>query len=205
MHQKRIKYAGVELKDAEKVLLMLHGRGADANDILSVANYLDVANYALVAPEATGHTWYPYSFLSPPEKNEPWFGSALQLIHDIVNELNISGIENDKIYFMGFSQGACLTLEYITRNAKKFGGAIAFTGGLIGDKVYEENYKGDFEYTPIFIGTGDPDMHVPVSRVEASAALLKKMNADVKLKIYKGIGHTIIDDEIKIANEFVLS
>ena len=205
MNKKNLKYAGVTLDEAQRVLVMLHGRGANADDILSLANYLHINDFALIAPEATNHTWYPYSFIAPIQQNEPWLTSALLLIHDVVNEINNAGIKNNNIYFLGFSQGACLTLEYIARNAAKFGGVAAFTGGLIGDKIYNENYRGDFKNTKIFIGTSDPDMHVPVSRVEATAQLLKTMNADVKLKIYKNIGHTIIEDEINIANQFIFN
>lgn len=203
MHKKNIKYSGKPIEQAEKALIMLHGRGANADDILSVGHYLDVDDYALIAPEATHNTWYPYSFLVPHQQNEPWLSSALKLIQEIINELKAKKLEAKNIYFLGFSQGACLTLEFITRNAIRYGGAVAFTGGLIGENIIKENYKGDFERTPVFIATSDPDMHVPVSRVEETAALLKQMNADVKLKIYKDIGHTIIEDEMEIANEFV--
>jgi len=205
MHKKNLKFAGIPLTNAKKVLIMLHGRGANAADILFLVNYLNVENYSIVAPEATNHTWYPFSFLAPPHQNEPWLSSALQLIHEIVNDVNDSGIKSSRIYFLGFSQGACLTLEYIARNATEFGGGIAFTGGLIGDKIYNENYKGDFQQTPIFIGTANPDIHVPVSRVEATSGLLKQMNANVRLKIYNNIGHTIVEDEISNANDFVFS
>lgn len=205
MHKKNLKFAGLSLSKAEKVLIMLHGRGADANDIISLADYLHVQNYSIVAPDATNHSWYPFSFLAPPEQNEPWLSSALQLIHKIVNDANNTGIQNNMIYFLGFSQGACLTLEYLARNAAQFGGAVAFTGGLIGDKIYNIKYKGDFQKTKIFIGTSDPDVHVPVSRVEATAELLNAMNANVKFKIYKNIGHTIIEDEINLANEFIFN
>jgi phospholipase/carboxylesterase len=203
MHEKNIKYSGQPVDKAAKALIMLHGRGADANDILSVADFLNVNEFALIAPEATHNTWYPYSFLVSTQQNEPWLTSALRLIQEIVNDLNTNKISSENIYFLGFSQGACLTLEFICRNAIKFGGAIAFTGGLIGEEVSRKNYKGDFERTPVLLATSDPDMHVPVKRVEESAGILKNLNADVKLKIYKNIGHTITNDELELANNFI--
>jgi len=205
MHRKNIITAGKSLKDAEKALIMVHGRGADARDILGLASHLNVSGYALVAPEATNNTWYPYSFMAPPAHNEPWLSSALDLLKDAVAEITKQGITAKNIFFMGFSQGACLTLEFIARHAQKYGGVAAFTGGLIGDKIYSENYSGDFEGTPIFIGTGNPDLHVPLERVNESVAILIKMNASVHLEIYDGRPHTISQDEIDKANKVVFS
>lgn len=203
MHQKNIITAGPALTPESKVLLMLHGRGGSAEDILSLADHLQVEDFSLQAPQATDHTWYPYSFLAPPQQNEPWLSSALDLLKEMTDELVQKGVPTEKIYFLGFSQGACLTLEFVTRNAKRWGGIAAFTGGLIGDRVYPENYTGDFAGTPVFIGTADPDPHVPVERVNSSSALLEKLNASVTVKIYKGMGHTINQDEINTANELV--
>jgi phospholipase/carboxylesterase len=205
MHKKEFIAAGQPLNVASKVLILLHGRGANAEDILGLADHLNVNDFSLLAPQATNNTWYPYSFQAPPAQNEPWLSSALHLLREIVNDLIAKGIEEKNIYFLGFSQGACLTLEFVTRNATRYGGVIAFTGGLIGDKIYTENYKGDFAATPVFIGTSDPDSHVPVQRVNESAALLEKMHAVVTKKIYKNLGHTINQDEISIANELISS
>lgn len=203
MHQKKIITAGKKLNEAEKVLLMLHGRGATAEDILSLSAHLNVADYALLAPQATNHTWYPYSFLAPPKDNEPWLSSALSLLKEIISDLENENIKKENIFFLGFSQGACLTLEFAARNAARYGGVVAFTGGLIGDKIYSENYKGDFANTPIFIGSSDPDPHVPVERVNETVRLLKTMNASVTEKIYQNMGHTINKDEIDHANRIV--
>jgi phospholipase/carboxylesterase len=200
MHKKNIITAGRPLTQGNKVLIMLHGRGAGANDILSLASHLNVKDYSLIAPEATNNTWYPFSFLMPPAQNEPWLSSALALLKEIVDDLYKEGIPAGNIYFTGFSQGACLTLEFVARNANKYGGIAAFTGGLIGDQIYLENYKGDFEGTPVFIGTSDPDPHVPVERVNASAKVLMGMNALVTEKIYPRMGHTISQEEIQSAN-----
>lgn len=205
MHEKKIYTAGKELSPDSKVLILLHGRGGSAEDIVSLAGYLNVSEFTLIAPEATNNTWYPFSFMAPPSQNEPWLSSALELVNDIVHNLKDQGVSSEQIYFAGFSQGACLTLEYVTRNAAKYGGVVAFTGGLIGDKIYEENYKGDFKNTPVFIGTSNPDPHVPVERVQASSSILTRMNAQVVEKIYSNMGHTINQDEIDQANTLVFS
>lgn len=195
--------AGKALNEATKALIMIHGRGADARDILGLASHLNVSEYALVAPEATNNTWYPYSFLAEPAQNEPWLSSALDLMKETVKEITSQGISAENIYFLGFSQGACLTLEFVARNAQQFGGVAAFTGGLIGDKIEEENYSGDFNQTPIFIGTGNPDPHVPLDRVNESVSILKKMNAKVELQVYEGRPHTISNDEVEMANRWI--
>jgi phospholipase/carboxylesterase len=205
MHQKQVITAGKDLQEAKKALIMLHGRGASAEDIIGLASNLQVKNYALIAPQATNYTWYPYPFLAPPTQNEPWLSSALAVVKEIVQDLNQAGISDDNIYFAGFSQGACLTLEFVARNARKWGGVAAFTGGLIGDRIYAENYKGDFSGTPVFIGTSDPDPHVPVERVHDSAVILKNMKAAVTEKIYPNMGHTINRDEIEKANSLIFT
>ncbi|WP_295128183.1 dienelactone hydrolase family protein [uncultured Chitinophaga sp.] len=203
MHSKKIVTAGTDINEAKKALIMIHGRGGSAEDILSIANYLNVDGYALLAPQATNNTWYPYSFMAPPAQNEPFLSSALEVLTDVVKEVEAAGIMKENIYFLGFSQGACLTMEFVTRNAAKYGGAVAFTGGLIGDKIYPDNYKGDFGQTPVFIGTSNPDPHVPVERVHATVNILKNMNADVTDRIYDNMGHTISQDEINLANQLV--
>lgn len=195
--------AGLSLEKADKALIMIHGRGAGAEDILGLAEHLPVKDFALLAPQATGHSWYPYSFLAKPEQNEPWLGSALDMLATTVDGIVASGITKERIFFLGFSQGACLTLEFVTRNATRYGGIAAFTGGLMGDRIYTERYKGDFAGTPVFIGTGDPDPHVPVQRVHDSTALLQDMHAVVTEKVYPRMGHTINADEIEQAGRIV--
>ena len=193
------------MTEAKQALILLHGRGADANDILSFASNLEVKEYALVAPEATSNTWYPFSFLMPPKQNEPWLSSALSLVKEVVEDLMKAGLSSHNIYFAGFSQGACLTLEFATRNATRYGGIAAFTGGLIGDRLYPEHYQGNFQGTPVFIGTSNPDPHVPVERVHETASILKSMNAVVTEKVYDNMGHTINNDEINHANSLIFS
>ncbi|HEX3767069.1 MAG TPA: dienelactone hydrolase family protein [Puia sp.] len=203
MHRELIIYAGNET-DATRALIMIHGRGASAEDILSLSENLNVENYLLAAPQATGNSWYPNSFLAPQKANEPWLSSALDLVNMTVQAIIARGIGAENIYFLGFSQGACLTSEYVARNAKRYGGVIAFTGGLIGDQINKTLYKGDFDNTPVFFGSSNPDMHVPVDRVDASAEIFRQMGADVTEKIYPQMGHTINQDEISKANSLIL-
>ncbi|MDB4999592.1 MAG: phospholipase [Mucilaginibacter sp.] len=202
-HSKQISIGGVPAANAKAALIMIHGRGASADDIMRLASRLNVKDMALYAPQATNNSWYPYSFMAPVQENEPALSSALDVIDQVVEQAIADGISTDKIYFLGFSQGACLTLEYIARNAKRFGGAVAFTGGLIGEELELKNYGGDFAATPVLITTGDPDAHVPLSRVKESVDVLKGLNANVTLKVYKGRPHTISFEELSLANEYI--
>jgi phospholipase/carboxylesterase len=192
-----------ELRKGQKVLIMVHGRGASAHDILSLSAYLSVGGFTLIAPQAEDHTWYPFSFMAPQNQNEPHLSNSLKVLGKIVSEVLDKGIAEDAIYFLGFSQGACLTLEYTTRNATRWGGVIAFTGGLIGDELNETNYKGDFQNTPIYIGTSDPDPHVPLSRVIETKNILEAMNASMDVEIFKNMGHTINQTELDKANRIL--
>jgi phospholipase/carboxylesterase len=205
MHTKQVLSAGPALEKARKVLIMLHGRGASAQDILSLSEHLQVKDFALLAPQATNNTWYPFSFLSPVEQNEPWLSSALSVLNDLVNDVVENGIDRSNIYFLGFSQGACLMLEFVGRNATRYGGVAAFTGGVIGDRIQTSNYHGDFANTPVFLGTSDPDPHVPVERVYATCNIFKNMNAAVTEKVYSNMGHTINQDEIDHVNKIIFA
>jgi phospholipase/carboxylesterase len=202
-HSKQISIGGIPAANAKAASIMIHGRGASADDIMRLARQLNVKDMALYAPQATNNSWYPYSFMAPVQENEPALSSALDVINQVVEQAIADGFSTDKIYFLGFSQGACLTLEYIARNAKRFGGAVAFTGGLIGDELELKNYTGDFAGTPVLITTGDPDTHVPLSRVNESVDVLKGLNANVTLKVYKGRPHTISFEELSLANEYI--
>lgn len=202
-HTFNLKTSGTALQEAQKALIMIHGRGASADGILELAPHLNVEGYALLAPQATNNTWYPYSFIAPAEQNEPWLSSALDIVGQTVQTAMKSGIQSENIYFFGFSQGACLTLEYLARNAQKYGGAVAIIGGMIGEKINREHYQGDFAQTPVFIGTSNPDFHVPIERVYATENILKEMNAGVTLKVYDNFGHAIHPEEIDLANKIV--
>lgn len=203
LHKKDFKYDGTTLEKAKKVLIMLHGRGGFAEDMLGLSEHFKIKDFALVAPQAYNNSWYPLSFMAPEEQNQPWLDSALELLKELEQELNEKGIPSENIYFFGFSQGACLALEYTTRNAKRYGGVIAIIGGLIGDHINTGNYITDFEKTPIYLGTSDPDSHVPVERVKQTAEILKNKNAEVELRIHKNAGHVILLEELGVVNNFI--
>jgi phospholipase/carboxylesterase len=203
MDFKNILAKGKDLAMADRALILLHGRGGTAEDILTLADHLPVGGFALLAPQAAGNSWYPYSFLAPPAENQPWLGSALDVLASVVKDILAAGIGEERIYLAGFSQGACLTLEFAARNAVRYGGIAAFTGGLIGDRIYGENYKGSFGGTPFFIGTGDRDPHVPLARVQDTVRLLRGMGAKVSEKVYPGRPHTILADELEQAGKMV--
>jgi len=202
-HQLEYITAGATSTQAKRAVIMLHGRGSTVQQIIGLATHLAIKDHAIYAPQAANNTWYPLSFLAPVKDNEPALSSALSVIDQLVKQVEAYVFTKDNIFFLGFSQGACLTLEYITQNAAKYGGAVAFTGGLIGDKLNLSNYKGDFNHTPVFISTGDPDPHVPLIRVKESVEILKGLNAEVTLKVYKGRPHTITQEEIDVANQLV--
>lgn len=203
-HTKNVITSGTPISEAKKAIIMLHGRGGSARDIISLKKYLNFEGMAIYAPEATNNSWYPYSFMAPVSQNQPALDSALKVIGEVVAEIEAAGIPSDQIYFAGFSQGACLTLEYTARNAKRYGGIIALTGGLVGQELIQSNYKGDFDGTSLFISTGNPDPHVPVSRVQESVEVFTKLNAAVTSEIYSGRPHTISAEEIELVNEKIL-
>ena len=203
IHNEPVAQAGLPLDQAKKVIIMLHGRGDRATNFLPLSHQLPQQETAFLAPQAIQNTWYPYSFMEPLEKNEPQLSLSLSGIHELTDDLKGLGFHASQLYFLGFSQGACLSLEYCARHAQPYGGIIAFTGGLLGDTVDVSNYQGDFEQTPIFIGSSDHDPHVPEERIDESEAILKGMNARLQKKIYPGLGHTINEDELNIAQEII--
>ncbi|MFC5272265.1 alpha/beta hydrolase [Adhaeribacter terreus] len=202
-HAKNIKMQGKPLSETGKALIMVHGRGATAASIFSLAAELDVADFTLYAPQATQNSWYPYSFMAPSEHNQPALNSALELLSETVENIKSQGIGSEHIYLLGFSQGACLTAEFATRNAQRFGGLCILTGGLIGQQIDLSNYQGNFVGTPVLITTGNPDPHVPVSRVEETVAILTEKGAHVTKKIYVGRQHTISSEEIALAKKIL--
>jgi phospholipase/carboxylesterase len=202
-HQQKIITSGKPVKEAKSALILIHGRGGSAQNMLGLAAEFKVADFAVFAPQATQNSWYPYSFIAPEAQNQPALNSALMVIDDLVKQLLADGIQQENMYFSGFSQGACLTLEYVTRHAKRYGGVVAFTGGLIGEKLNVDNYKGDFEGTPMLITTSNPDLHVPLTRVEESIEIIKSLHGEVTSKVYAGRPHTILQDEIDLANQYI--
>jgi predicted esterase len=202
-HNQPVLQRGRALDSATAAVVLLHGRGAGAEDILGLAGELDLPELAYLAPEAAGRSWYPYSFLAPIEQNQPPLNSALSLVGGVVARATAAGISLDRIAFAGFSQGACLATEFVARNAVRYGGLLAFTGGLIGPPGTEFTYSGELSGTPCFLGAGDPDPHVPWKRVEESASVLSTLGGVVTLRRYPDLPHTINEDEIREAKRIL--
>ncbi len=194
---------GKPLNEAKAAMILVHGRGATARSILELATVLPHPEMAYVAPQAQGNTWYPQSFMAPMSQNEPWLTSALQAVADAVANVEEAGIPADKIIVGGFSQGACLASEYVARNARRYGGLLLFSGGLIGPPGTPRNYDGSLDGTPVFLGCSDVDFHIPVERVEETAVTLTDLGASVNKKIYPNMGHTIVQDEIDEAMKII--
>mgnify|MGYP005748456183 CR=1 FL=1 len=201
MHE--VKQKGLPLSQAKKAAILIHGRGATAESILSLSSYLNMTDYAILAPQANRNSWYPFGFMASDEGNKVALTESLETIHKLFSDILEAGIPASQIILMGFSQGACLSLEFAARNAQKLGGVIAFTGGLIGETLKPGNYSGDFQGTPVFIGSSDRDFHVPASRIQESATLLKQMGAEVTLKLFDDPDHTIREEEIDWVNQHI--
>ncbi len=195
--------AGKPLAEATAVMILIHGRGATAQSILELASLLQHQDYAYLALQAAYNTWYPTSFLAPMAQNEPGLSSGLQAVAEIMAIVEAAGISAENIVLAGFSQGACIASECVARRAKRYGGLIVFSGGVIGPPGTPRNYPGSLEDTPIFIGCSDNDFHIPLERVQETTAVFKKLGGIVTEKIYPDMGHTIIQDEIDQAQKIV--
>ena len=187
---------GPEPDAARLSAILIHGRGASAEDILGLAEEFAVDDVAFLAPQAAGQTWYPYSFLSPIPKNEPFLTSALGVVAGLVRSLEEQGVPSGRVAVLGFSQGACLTLEFAARNPRRYAAIVGLSGGLIGPPGTPRLYPGSLDGTPVFLGCSDIDPHIPVERVRESAAVLRTMKATVDERIYRGMGHTVNSDEV---------
>jgi predicted esterase len=194
---------GEPVESASGAVVLLHGRGGSAEDILLLGREMYLPKLAYLAPQAANNTWYPYSFLAPIEQNEPWLTSALAKVEATVQAAKDAGVPADKIVLCGFSQGACLATEFVARHPQRYGGLIALTGGLIGPEGTELTHTGDLAGTPVFFGSGDPDPHVPWSRVKESAEILTEMGASVTARRYEGRPHTITREELEFAKRLV--
>jgi len=199
----RLVQAGTPLDSATAALILLHGRGSNPEDILSLTHYLDVTGWALLAPQAIEYTWYPYSFLAPEAQNEPYLSSALAMLEDTVQGMLDAGIPAEKIVLLGFSQGACLALEYAARNPRPYGGVAALSGGLIGEAVQADDYPGSLAGVPVFLGCSDVDPHIPKARVLESERILGGMGAQVTARLYPGMGHTVNEDELAAVQQIL--
>lgn len=200
MHSYNIVERGTPLKDADKAIILIHGRGAPPDDILSLADFFETDNTYVAAPEANHFVWYPLTFLAPREQNQPWLNSALENISRLINTIE-EQIPAENIYLMGFSQGACLTAEIASSNARKLGGIAIFTGGLIGATVEKGNYSGNFNGTKVYLSNGDNDPHIPLQRTEDTYNLMQELGADITKEIFPGRPHTIQMEEIEKVKE----
>ncbi len=201
MHNYNITEQGVPLQDAERAVILIHGRGAPPEDILGLADFFDDGKTWFAAPEASNYVWYPYSFLVPAEQNQPWLNSAIANIETLIRNIE-KQLPSEKIYIMGFSQGACLTAEVTSRNAKKYGGIAVFTGGLIGEQPDTSSYKGNFDGTRIYISNGDNDPHIPLARTEETHEIMKGLGGETQLEVFPGRPHTINMEEITKVKEW---
>ncbi len=195
-----VRAMGEPLDRARAAMVMVHGRGATAESILSLVPALSQPGFAFLAPQAAGNTWYPNSFMAPIPSNEPGITSGLAAIADIISTISDAGIPLDKTMLLGFSQGACLSVEYAARHAGHYGGIATLSGGLIGPDGTPRNYPGNFDSTPVFLGCSDVDGHIPALRVTESASILRHMGARVTMKLYPGMGHLVNEDEIAAVN-----
>jgi predicted esterase len=187
--------AGRRLADAAAAMIMVHGRGASAADILTIAEALERPSLAYLAPQAEGNAWYPYGFMAPIEQNEPWLSKALHTVDDLVEQV-IARIGARRLALLGFSQGACLTLEYAARNPRRYGALVGLSGGLLGPAGMSLDHPGSLEGTPVFLGCSDVDPHIPAQRVRETASALERQGARVTARLYPGLGHEVNEEEL---------
>src|SRR5205823_4387830 len=195
--------AGEPLESAKAAMIMMHGRGATAEDILMLADEFKQPGFAYLAPQAAGNTWYPNSFLAPIASNEPGLSSGLAVIASLLEQLTQAGISSERTMLLGFSQGTCLSLEFVARNARRYGGVAGLSGGLIGPDGTPRDYPGSLSGTPIFLGCSDIDFHIPKQRVEESAEVLQQLGGNVTMRLYPRMSHTVNLDEIRFVQSMM--
>ena len=178
-------------------MILVHGRGASAASILTLADVFERPQLTYVAPQAAGNTWYPLSFLAPIERNEPYLSGALDALTALLDRLEEAGIPAERTILLGFSQGACLALEFAARNAKRYGGLAGLSGGLIGPDFTPRDYTGSLAGTPVFLGCSDVDRHIPKERVVESGQTLQRLGGEATVRLYPGMGHTVNQDELE--------
>jgi predicted esterase len=194
---------GEPLERARAAMVMIHGRGASAEDILALAPMFEPAGIAYIAPQAANNTWYPYPFMTAMDRNEPWLSSALARVGQMLALVEQAGIPKERTYLLGFSQGACLALEYAARHAGRYGGIAGLSGGLIGPDSTPRDYPGRMDGTPVFLGCSDVDFHIPKERVAESAEVFRRLGAEVTMRLYPNMGHTVNDDEIEYVKQML--
>jgi predicted esterase len=197
--------AGKPLDKAKAAMVMIHGRGATAESMLSLADELAHPDFAYLAPQAAGDTWYPNRFLAPIASNEPYLSSALAMINEVLERLSEAGIPPEQAILLGFSQGACLALEFAARHARRYGGVAGLSGGLIGPDETPRDYPGSLADTPVFLGCSDVDFHIPKERVLHSADILQRLGGEVTSRLYPNMGHTINQDELDAVRHMMIT
>ena len=188
---------GAALSEASAAMILLHGRGASARSILGLADELDVPDVAYLAPQAARRSWYPESFMAPPEQNEPHLSSALQVVADTIDHATDEALTTERVVLLGFSQGACLATEYAARHPQRYGGIVGLSGGLIGPEDTDFDVDGTLDGTPVFLGCSDQDPYIPLERVNDTAEVFRRLSAKVTKRIYEGMGHTTNEDELR--------
>jgi phospholipase/carboxylesterase len=188
---------GAAIDRAAGAVVMVHGRGATARGMIDLAGALDRPHLAYLAPQAAGSTWYPNRFIAPIDTNEPWLSSALGVVDGLLRDLAGRGVASDRVVVLGFSQGACLVLEYAARHARRYAGIVGLSGGLIGPDGTPRDYAGSLAGTPAFLGCDDDDFHIARERVHETTEVLTRLGARVTERLYRGLGHTVNDDEIR--------
>jgi phospholipase/carboxylesterase len=195
-HGQRILQAGEPLATAKAAMILVHGRGASAEDIMTIAAEVQRPGFAYLAPQAANNAWYPHPFTAPIESNEPYLSSALAMLELLVEQVEVT-VPVARLVLLGFSQGACLTTEFAARNARRYGAVIGLSGGLIGPDGTPRDYPGSFDGTPVFLGCSDVDPHIPKERVIETADVFKRMGANVTMRLYPGMPHTVSEDELE--------
>jgi predicted esterase len=201
-----VRTAGEPPAEAEVAMIMVHGRGASAESILTLAPALAAPGVAFLAPQAggsQGNQWYPYGFMAPIERNEPGISSGMRAIERVLAQIGAAGVPPSRTLLLGFSQGACLASEFVARHARRYGGLAVLSGGLIGPDGTPRDYPGSLEGTPVFLGCSDVDAHIPAARVRESAEVLERLGGDVTLRLYPGMGHMVNDDEIEAVRTMI--
>ena len=191
-----VRAAGTPLDAATVAVVMVHGRGASAESILTLAPALAMEGVAFLAPAAAGGQWYPYGFMAPIERNEPGISSGMRAIGRVLDRVAEAGIAPERTVLLGFSQGACLASEFVARHARRYAGLAGLSGGLIGPDGTPRDYAGSLDGTPVLLGCSDVDAHIPAPRVRESADVLRRLGGAVDMRLYPGMGHLVNDDEI---------
>jgi predicted esterase len=198
-HGQRVLQAGESLASARAAMILLHGRGATAGDIMTIASEVQRPGFAYLAPQAANNAWYPHPFTAPIESNEPYLSSALDMLAGLLNRV-LETVPAERVVLLGFSQGACLTLEFAARNARRYGAVVGLSGGLIGPDGTPRDYPGQFDATPVFLGCSDVDPHIPKERVLDTAEVFNRMGATVTVRLYPGMPHTVSEDELTVVH-----